>query len=804
MNSLIVDRLVKRRAMVVLAFLISVSGIGVAHADWGQDFLSQRPSKRPTLESRYASAKRDAFLIEADHYTVGLNLGHSSSGHRVPFVAVGEEKVFENGWFELEDATGKVWDSRASKSKSRINLYRRGPYYHEVHWLDVVWTDENNKPLPIKGEIVWFCYPDTFRMGLVLHATEDVSVGNVTFRWGESSHVPTQIPSSVRGASSAWFPTIEPKAQWRESDSGSSLLQWTLSGSQKTIGIGEKRTFGCGFVASGSVMEFSVRNELLAQLNPLSKDRLKLIKGLDLSFDSLRGDYVISTHNPGGFSYHYYKEPNGYLHAKMQVLNDEIPRRIYIRHEVGTGSKGQVECGVVLNEHDEVVPVQVQISKNFAGEKEEKFYNPQDTPFSEIIFPIHLKASEQRTFSSLQLYQNWGNHPLKQFSSLGAWMDYYHMSTGVTETTCYVPFQYHTGISIADLRGMSGRMWESQPQHDNVGGHIFMEYQPMDLPGKTVALEYLGTRFHSTGPNWAHVTLSYLTTDGRLKVDLETFEYPQVDELRNFIRLRFTALDDIPIKDWSRDFRLMQIDTRTQSLRYQNVTWVDQAENTVTRKLNFNDSWTLSGESLGKRAPAAVLWNSPKGNNAFIVEEWRGKIGGKPVSSLGISCEGRKSGDSNLVLHPVTDVQGLKKGESFEVDFFIMPFGKEQTDFKPALIERQRYGLNPVELDVQSGGKVISSFPPRVRWNGHPLEFSITGGYSTMVLLVEGLPDFNDWALQKKDQGDWGGISHADDIPVIPMKGEGEQRFVCEDGSFGIAFRLELGGNLQRYRIIKR
>ncbi len=208
---------------------------------------------------------------------------------------------------------------------------------------------------------------------------------------------------------------------------------------------------------------------------------------------------------------------------------------------------GAVECGVLLDEDENVLPIMVQTSKNFSGENEEPFYNPNDTPFSETFFPVHLKPEESRPMSSLHLYQNWGNHPLKQISSLGAWMDYYHMSTGVTETTCYVPFLFGglSGVHIADFRPMSQDFWENQPQHDNVAGHSFLRYR--DGNGIWHYIEYAGTTFRSTGPNWADFTLDYISDDGKVKVSLDIFELPQTDELRNFVKIRIEFLSDVTV-----------------------------------------------------------------------------------------------------------------------------------------------------------------------------------------------------------------------------------------------------------------
>ena len=134
---------------------------------------------------------------------------------------------------------------------------------------------------------------------------------------------------------------------------------------------------------------------------------------------------------------------------------------------------------MILDQEGHPMPMVVQVSKNFAGEKEEKFYNPRDTPFSETYFPLYLEPGETVTLTSLHLYQNWGRHMTKHWSSLGAWMDYFHSSTGVTETTCYVPFKFAGigGVAIADFRAMSQpTFWGGQPQHDNLAGHSFLSF----------------------------------------------------------------------------------------------------------------------------------------------------------------------------------------------------------------------------------------------------------------------------------------------------------------------------------------
>ena len=108
--------------------------------------------------------------------------------------------------------------------------------------------------------------------------------------------------------------------------------------------------------------------------------------------------------------------------------------------------------------------------------------------------------------------------------------------------------------------------WRGQPQHDNIAGHSFLSYKA----GKDwTYLEYVGTTYHSTGPNWMEIGLDYLSTDGKIKATVRTFELPQVDELRNFIRVRYEVLQPLRVENARENFRLLTVATWVQALRYQ-------------------------------------------------------------------------------------------------------------------------------------------------------------------------------------------------------------------------------------------
>lgn len=136
-------------------------------------------------------------------------------------------------------------------------------------------------------------------------------------------------------------------------------------------------------------------------------------------------------------------------------------------------------------------------------------------------------------------------------------MDYFHSSTGVTETTCYVPFKFAGlgGVTIADFRAMSQEcFWVDQPQHDNLAGHSFLSY----YDGKDwIHPVYTGTVYRSTGPNWYDIGLRYLTSDGKIKVTADIFETPQNDELRSYFKVRYEVLQRLEIADAPRELPLL-------------------------------------------------------------------------------------------------------------------------------------------------------------------------------------------------------------------------------------------------------
>ena len=119
---------------------------------WLNDFAIQPIANRPPLEVRDTDGMRDAFEISAAGYQL---LGELRKPHCLRDAASGEV------WLELsvQDTSGTIYSVRHAAASSRINLYRRGPYYCEVHWLDLSLADEAGNIAPLKGDLALLLLP---------------------------------------------------------------------------------------------------------------------------------------------------------------------------------------------------------------------------------------------------------------------------------------------------------------------------------------------------------------------------------------------------------------------------------------------------------------------------------------------------------------------------------------------------------------------------------------------------------------------------------------------------------------------
>ncbi len=446
------------------------------------------------------------------------------------------------------------------------------------------------------------------------------------------------------------------------------------------------------------------------------------------------------------------------------------------------------------------MPLLVQVSKNFAGEKEEKFYNPDDTAFSETFFPLYLEPGEEMTLSSLHLYQNYGRHMTKHWSSLGAWMDYFHSSTGVTETTCYVPFKFAGigGVAIADFRAMSQEtFWSGQPQHDNLAGHSFLSFYDGE---KWQHSKYVSTIYRSTGPNWYDIQMNYISADSSIKITADIWETPQVDELRSFFNVRYEVLKALSIEDAQAHFRFLNITSRIQNLKFTGFA----ASGSKDLEIDFDKSpFPVKGHRLpSENAFLAVFGDSvrERGSNAIVIRSFSGPEGIGPAATLQTGpYRGRfemdRAEDTRLLLVPDREKLELKPGDLFEINGFWLPYGTRDGADTPRR-EAGLFGINSPIITACRTGTPVSNLPVRIRAKNNRAEFSLKGGRDLIPVVISGLTEWEYPRIWKKEGSGWRLLSHARNT-----EHDGYQVFSEEGGTFGAVFLVHSDENEQTLKV---
>ncbi|MBQ8409520.1 MAG: hypothetical protein IJY39_11735 [Clostridia bacterium] len=525
-------------------------------------------------------------------------------------------------------------------------------------------------------------------------------------------------------------------------------------------------------------------NEAYCERNPLDEDNIvidasKMKRGAKFKeYDALRGVYHFTIKGASGFSDPYYNNQNLHYNASFSITGDDHDRMIYIMTYT---SSGCLECAVLLDENNMMLPVPLEVSKNFS-EQEEPIYNCGDATYGETFFPMVIKAGERNYITVLNFYQNWGNFPLKQLSSIGYYMPYYHLSTGVTETNC-ISNWYNRGKNLwtlpdhrsmsmpasSDLKNMYPA-YGNQPQRPNAGYHYFLQYT--DAAGNYIASDYLDNIISSAGPTYADITMNYLSDDGKIKVSYRHIEMPQVDENRTYYEIKYEVLDTVEIANFMKDFSFY---TMTGFVNYTKVGYLDENNESKIKSVNPKDK--PLPYVLGDSCPYFSLFHLPSTsvytNLAFLIYDSEFIIGGKQVDENFVII------DQNYAVRLSLNIDGkvtLQKGDSFTINAIILPWGGgwvlddgtqyHNTTDKNVQLVRENTLLNPFKATpVENCEAVESVFLPRVRsTDGKSATFTLSGGYDcdpssadtiNMTVRVDGFNSLTKLKLEELIDGKW-------------------------------------------------
>ncbi len=496
--------------------------------------------------------------------------------------------------------------------------------------------------------------------------------------------------------------------------------------------------------------------------NPLTAENFEIVgenrdKAVFEGYDFLRGTYVLSAKGIESFAVIYNSYPNKHIQTSFRVTADGHDRELYIMNHTGTGN---LEAAVLLDQNMMMLPVPVEVCKNFSTDGDSNLYEYLEMGTGDAIFPLALKAEEDLEMTAVAFYQTWGRYPLKQVSSIDFFSPYYHFSTGVTETNCIC---FWEDERLPDFRAMSAPLWTSQPQHSRGGVHHFLQYT--DSEGGSYLDYNIQNTVAVSGPTYAQVEMLNRSEDERIEVKYTHTELPQTDENRTFYRIEGKVLEDIDIVDFTRDFSFYSVSCRAGA--YGKVGYLD-ASNTPQVK----DALAVGSEAemllLGDQYPYFSYWKmisydgtaSDIGldnyvNVACLVRSADFVIGGERYEgNLVLVDEGGRL-KLTLELGEVT----LKAGDSFTLELILLPWGSQSSESDENVrLVRENTLLDPFEIKAEADcAPVDDLYIPSVRsLDGKSATFSVTsGGDMNLTLCAYGFERLTAPVIYELIDGEW-------------------------------------------------
>ena len=479
-----------------------------------------------------------------------------------------------------------------------------------------------------------------------------------------------------------------------------------------------------------------------------------------VEYDAIRGDYLF-TIDGSGFNTPFFTEWN-YHYSVAAKFTSDVDRPVYIRTQTWSGC---LENAALLSDKDMVLPVLVEVSKNFVGEHEEPLFDAGDAQYGETIFPMVVTADKALEFTVLNFYQNWGNFPLKQLSSIQYFWPYYHLSVGTTETSCISPWYGARDLwTLPDFRSISmpywfeldGEAYSNQPQHTHGGYQYFLQYTDSD--GNYYASENIKNTIGSSGPVYSEVGMDYISDDGRIKVSYTHLELPQTDELRAYYVINYEILEDITISDFSKDFSFYSLEGYAGY--YRKMGYLD-VNNQIAHK-DTNGSATAEKIVLGDNCPYVALYDlnaagtSMEKNNVnlgFVIYDSNFVIGGEKYDGNFVLTGSNCLYSLSLDLGETT----LKAGDTMSIAMIISPWGwYNSTDDSNMQKIRENTCLDPITVTVNDGEKLESTYLPRVlSINGSSAEFTVSGGTNNQAVRVYGFNKLTVPKIYELVNGEW-------------------------------------------------
>ena len=540
--------------------------------------------------------------------------------------------------------------------------------------------------------------------------------------------------------------------------------------------------------------------ETYIERNPIAENQVKIGEESDSGsfggYDPVRGIYILNIGMPlGSFSGAYNNPQKNYRVNFTIAAGKQISRNIYI---MTAGKGGILECAVLLDADNMMLPIPIEVIKNFSeATGERNLFNIGDPTFSEAIFMLNLEAGEKYEYNILNIYQNWGNYPLKQLSSIPFHCPYYHLSTGVTETNCIVPWYNTAGFgrpsnTLPDFRSMSAPFWQTQPQHNSCGTHTWLRYT--DSEGGTYLTESTKQTITSYGPTYAELIWENITDDGKIKVTYTHMEMPQTDENRTYYTMEYEFLEDLTINSFKDNFQFYNVTDNNHTGTYKKLGYLNEQNECVVIDTN-QDATIVPEYVLGNQCPYFSLFMMPDwdrgsdsaegyANLAFLIYNSDFVIGGEAKD---YSFLIKNSKDHVTLTLNETGTVEFKAGDKITINAILMPWGSQQYEDDPAnrldkqnateytditystVLEdgslymdknvrdvRENTLLDPLTVTSETDEIIESAFLPKVKSaDGKTATFTLSGGYNNVTVRVYGFDLLTAPRVEELVGGNW-------------------------------------------------
>ena len=573
--------------------------------------------------------------------------------------------------------------------------------------------------------------------------------------------------------------------------------------------------------------------------NPLTADDITVTghsTSLDgtgfVGYDKLKGHYVMNIAG-SGFADAYGEPDKKYIDNIKVVAKDD--RDVFFM----VHSTCPLEGAALTDKNDLLIPMGLEVMKNFDHEVEEPIYDPADKMYGDTLFPVKLAKGKTLEFSLVNVYQNWGKYPLKQVSSISYYVSYYHMSTGVTETNCLAPY-YSTYLNkddvgswiLPDFRGMSndGQTYEeggsekhSGIQNNSVGALNGVS-NGSSLSSSDADLGiYQGSDIHSSGLTYADMNYSYTSKNGSYDVVYRHVEMPQTDEGRTYYTVEISFKKSTSLK--YADFSIFSFDARVNGDYYKNAAYIDangnkQVVSIDSTKLQSTTSiinkWSPTLYKLNKGSSYFTYYNMVRdgihesGNFALIVKDYAITVNGQ-ASDIGLAFYNdrikRNSAYSNRGSLTIAKNTTFAAGDKITVNVILLPYGKGSGESDISSVEKvyKDSATEALKVTATKGAVVEDDFIATVRAASYGVaEFTLSGGAIknsevNYAIRVKGLKKLGKLKVEKKNaSGEWETVELAsthgfDGYSVIYEKdGTLEYSFIVTKTESDVTYRVSV------------